>query len=220
LEKALTRTGYTVQAGAFSLQINALRLTRSLNKTGQNAYCFLDSSGLYKVRFGDFSTREAASQAAQNLLDKAAIEEYFIVGPEDYAVSKLSILGEDYLRDSLGSAAESFLGVEYSWGGASPEEGFDCSGLTMAVYQMNGINLPHSSKEQFGAGTYVSTANLNKGDLVFFRTKQPHKISHVGIYIEKGIFIHAPRSGEKIRKDSLKNSYYQNRFAGARTYLK
>jgi len=209
-----------VQVGAFSLQDNALRFTRSLNGTGLNAYCFLDSSGLSKVRFGEFSSKEAASRAARDLLDRGLIEEYFIVGPEDYAVSRLDILGEDYLRNSLGRAAESFLGVEYSWGGASREVGLDCSGLTRAVYQMNGINLPRSSKEQFMAGTDISADNIKRGDLVFFRTKQPREVSHVGIYMGKGVFIHAPGTGEKIRKDSLLNSYYQNSFAGARTYIK
>src|SRR4030042_5248514 len=78
----ITRTGYTVQVGAFSLQDNALRFTRSLNGTGLNAYCFLASSGLSKVRFGEFSSKEAASRAARDLLDRGLIGEHFIVGSE------------------------------------------------------------------------------------------------------------------------------------------
>ena len=92
--------------------------------------------------------------------------------------------------------------------------------LRFYVYQMNGINLPRSSQEQFRAGSYVSPDDLKKGDIVFFRIEQPYEVSHLGIYMEKGIFIHAPGTGEKIRKDSLTNGYFRDRFAGARTYLK
>lgn len=219
-KERLARTGYTVQVGAFTVLGNARRLTHELSHKGLNTYYFRHESGLYKVRFGDFPSSEAASQKAESLLSDSVIKDYFIVRPEDYAVSKQSLFGEDYLRDNLIATAVSFVGVEYSWGGASTDDGFDCSGLTMAVYQMNGLNLPRTSKEQYDAGASVGKDQMMKGDLVFFVTSRSQKISHVGIYIGNEAFIHAPGKNKKIRKDSLADSYFRNRFAGSRTYLK
>jgi hypothetical protein len=219
-EERLALTGYTIQVGAFSVLDNAIRLAQSMNHKGLNAFYFRHESGLYKVRFGDFSSREAARQKAEHLLNEAVIEDYFVVKPEDYAVSKQSMFGEDYLRDKLVATAESFIGVEYSWGGTSRDDGFDCSGLTMAVYRLNGLNLPRSSKEQYEVGTSIDRGQLKKGDLVFFVTSQRQKISHVGIYVGEKAFIHAPGKDKEIRKESLDDTYFRNRFVGACTYLK
>lgn len=219
-KERLVLTGYIVQVGAFSVLDNARRLTEALSHKGLNTYYFRHESGLYKVRFGDFPSREAALQEAERLFNESVIEDYYIVKPEDYAVSKQNLYGEDYLRDMLVATAQSYIGVEYSWGGTSIEEGFDCSGLTMAVYQMNGLNLPRSSKDQYNAGVPVARDQLKKGDLVFFEISQGQKISHVGIYIGNREFIHAPGKDKKIRKDSLVDGYYRNRFVGARTYLR
>lgn len=216
----LVRMGYAIQVGAFSVLDNAQRLTQALNQKDMNAYYFLHESGLYKVRFGDFPSFEAARQEAERLLSKAVVEDYFIVKPEDYAVSKQGILGEDYLREKLVATAESFIGVKYSWGGTSMDKGFDCSGLTMAVFQLNGLNLPRSSKEQYEIGAPVPRYKAKKGDLVFFITSQRKKISHVGIYVGNEAFIHAPGKDKKIRKDSLLNNYFRKRFVSVRTYLK
>ena len=218
-KERITLTGYTVQVGAFSIQNNARMLTQTLIHKGLNAFYFRHESGLYKVSFGDFPSREAAHQEAERLLRESLIEDYFVIKPEDYAVSSRATLGPDYLREKLVSTAERFIGVKYSWGGASKEAGFDCSGLTMAVYQLNGLNLPRSSKEQYSAGIWVARDNLKRGDLVFFDISQNKRISHVGIYIGKNVFIHAPGKDKNIRKDSLSNVYFRKRYAGARTYL-
>jgi len=218
-KERLTRTGYSIQVGAFSVLDNALKLTQTLNREGLNAYYFRHQSGLYQVRFGDFLSIKTARQEAKHLLDEDVIEDYFIVKPEDYSVSKQSMLGEDYLRDRLVVTAESYIGVEYSWGGTSRSDGFDCSGLTMAVYQMNGLNLPRSSIKQFEAGRAIKRNKLKKGDLLFFFTSRTQGISHVGIYVGNEMFIHAPGKDKKIQKDSLADSYFRSRFAGACTYL-
>jgi len=109
--------------------------------------------------------------------------------------------------------------VPYLWGGTSVETGFDCSGLTMTVYQLNGIDLPRTSGEQFGTGAEVDEKDLRRGDLVFFATGKSGKVSHVGVYIGDGRFIHAPGRGKKIRSDVLANNYYRKRYLGARNYL-
>ena len=90
----------------------------------------------------------------------------------------------------------------------------------MAVYQLNGLNLPRSSIEQFMAGTRIERSELAKGDLVFFSTNGGRKTSHVGIYTGEDRFIHAPSRGKTIRSDSLSEGYYAARYVGARTYLR
>jgi cell wall-associated NlpC family hydrolase len=216
----VARTGYSIQAGAFSVLDNAQTLTRTLNTLGLDAYYFPHESGLYKVRIGDFPSRETAVQEAKRLFERALIKDYFIVGAGECPVSNRSLFGEDKFRQKLVSTAERFMGAEYSWGGTSSDDGFDCSGLARAIYQLNGLSLPRSAAEQFRAGTEVSRDQLLKGDLVFFTASPNRTISHVGIYVGEASFIHASGKDRKIRKDSLEGDYFKEHFSGARTYLK
>jgi len=218
-ESELTQTGYTIQVGAFRNYKNAARLARHLNKFNLNAYYFEHRSGLYKVRFGDFTLKSTAQKRAQRILDTGVIKEFYIVSPESYALKKEPELGPAYIRNEIISRAESYLGIPYQWGGSSLEEGFDCSGLTMAVYQLIGLNLPHSAEEQFRTGTPVKKERLQKGDLIFFRTSGSQRISHVGIFTGNGRFIHASGRNKKIRIDSLSSTYFKKHYAGARAYL-
>jgi len=109
--------------------------------------------------------------------------------------------------------ARRLLGVPYSYGGASPASGFDCSGFTSFVYGHFGIALPHYSVAQFSLGRRVSRAGLQPGDLVFF-----DGLGHVGLYIGHGEFIHAPHSGTRVSVGSM-NGWYASRFDGARRVL-
>lgn len=218
--KELKRLGYTIQVGAFSDMNNAIRLTSSLNRKGLNAYYFADPSGIYKVRFGNFSSRKAALRKAMSLVSAGIIDVYYIVSPEEYAVSQKIRYGTQYIRDAIVATAKRFLGLPYSRGGSSPDEGFDCSGLTMTVYRLNGLNLPHSSQRQYKVGTPINKNQLLIGDLVFFATSIGRKVSHVGIYIGNNQFIHAPGKRKRIRTDSLSNSYFVRNYVGARTYLR
>lgn len=204
--------GYTIQVGAFSNQNNAVRLTEKLNYEGLNAYHFVHSSGLYKVRFGNFRSKKTARKAARRLLSKGVIGKYYIVGPKDRP------RGKD-LRESIVASAKQFLGVSYRWGGTSSRTGFDCSGLTSAVYRQNGLALPRSSIQQWKVGKYVKRRQLKKGDLVFFKTYGRKKVSHVGIYIGENRFIHSPGKGRSIRIVSLDQKYYRKRYVGARRYF-
>jgi cell wall-associated NlpC family hydrolase len=184
-----------------------------------DAYYFVHGTGLYKVRFGDFPSKEVAAKTAEDLHNKGIIDVYYIVGPEDYPTAKTLEHGERYLREEIVNTAERFLGVPYQWGGTSPKTGFDCSGLTAAVYELNGLKLPRSSKKQWLAGTPVDRHELSKGDLVFFATAGGRKVSHVGIYVDDDKFIHSPRKGKKIRYGSLSKGYFKSRYLGARNYL-
>ncbi len=215
----ITFMRYTIQAGAFSDVQNAIRLTRSLEEKGLSAYYFRHKDGLFKVRFGEFATPSEALARAQSLLSEGIIEAYYIVSPESYAAVKPGFSAAA-LRADLVETAESFIGIPYQWGGTSPDEGFDCSGLVMAVYQLNGFNLPRSSRDQFASGRPVDRDTMQKGDLVFFYFVKQNDVSHVGMYTGDDAFIHAPGRGKIIRKDSLSAPCFATRFAGARTYLR
>jgi cell wall-associated NlpC family hydrolase len=213
------RTGYTIQVGAFTVVENAARLTDSLRRERIDAYYFVYGKGLYKVRFGNFPSRESARREASRLRSAGVIEAFYIVSPQAYAAARGDVRGGAYLREEIVRTAESFVGVPYLYGGSSPDEGFDCSGLTMAVYDLNGFRLPRSSREQYGSGDAVPKGEIAKGDLVFFSTMMDGRVSHVGVYVGDGRFIHAPGRGKKITVDSLSSRYFERRYVGARTYI-
>ena len=116
-------------------------------------------------------------------------------------------------HSSVVSIALQYLGVPYVWGGASPS-GFDCSGLTMYAYAKVGVYLPHNAAMQYGMGTPVSRSQLAPGDLVFFSG-----LSHVGMYIGGGRFVHAPHTGDVVKISSLSDSWYAATWVGARRIL-
>jgi hypothetical protein len=219
VRRELPRMGYTIQVGAFARVENAARLADGLRARGLNAIYYVSHRDLYKVRFGNYPTRDSARQKAEKLQADGLIEEFYIVGPDAYTVANQRKYGTPYLRGELVKTAETFIGVPYLWGGNSAETGFDCSGLTMTVYQLNGLDLPRHSGDQFETGTPVALDELQPGDLVFFHTRGNEKISHVGIFVGEGAFIHAAGAGKNIRRDSLSSAYYQARYVGGRSYL-
>lgn len=114
------------------------------------------------------------------------------------------------------STAMGLIGVPYRRGGTSEETGFDCSGFVRAIYQKTaGLTLPRRSDEQAAATAQIPKQDLKPGDLVFFNTMR-RAFSHVGIYVGEGKFIHAPRTGAKVRIESMESSYWASRFNGAR----
>jgi len=224
----LARLGYSVQVGAFAVYDNARALAATLTAAGLDAFYFHSGSGIFKVRFGNFPSRDAAIAEAGRLKGKGLIGEYFIVGPADHAIVRPGAPEPSVarpgpaamdLREKLVATAESFIGVDYAWGGTTTRSGFDCSGLVLAVYRLNGLAMPRSVRDQYRAGTAVSGNRLSKGDLVFFTVSPGGELSHVGIYIGNGTFIHAPGSGKNVRRESLASGYFRSRFSGARAYL-
>ncbi|MDM7460459.1 MAG: C40 family peptidase, partial [bacterium] len=111
-----------------------------------------------------------------------------------------------------------YLGSRYSYGG-SGARGFDCSGFTAHIYRQHGIRLPHNSAAQYRVGKPVSRNELRPGDLVFFRTRG-NRISHVGIYMGNGKFVHASSARGRVRIDTLNSGYYHQRYVGARRVTK
>ncbi|MGH8197461.1 MAG: C40 family peptidase [Steroidobacteraceae bacterium] len=111
------------------------------------------------------------------------------------------------VRGSIAEFALSMVGVRYRYGGAHPREGFDCSGLVYYTYTSNGHAVPRTSQAQFAAARKIALAQAAAGDLLFFQDQV--KLSHVGIYLGDGRFVHAPSSGGAVRVASIDAPYYQ-----------
>jgi cell wall-associated NlpC family hydrolase len=119
-------------------------------------------------------------------------------------------------RRALADFAMKLRNIAYRHGGRELATGFDCSGFVRYVFEHSiGFELPSNSISQFGTGSDVDRKALRMGDLVFFRTRGRH-VSHVGIYLDNGLFIHAPSRGKRVRIDHLDASYWSRRYAGAR----
>jgi hypothetical protein len=216
---ALPQLRHTIQAGAFKNIDNAVRLTGRLLAHKLLAYHFIDESGFYKVRIGNFPSREEAAAEAERLKSAGVIEDYFLIAPGDYPAAMYAGAGEARLRSEILRTAERFIGVPYRWGGESTTDGFDCSGLTMVVYQLNGLDLPRTSADQWRTGRPVGPDEISQGDLVFFSTRGGGRVSHVGIYLGGDAFLHAPSRGNPIQTASLSSDYYRARYLGARSYF-
>ncbi len=206
---------FTIQVGAFSTIGRAARYAEHMKSAGLDAYYFIDADGLYKVRFERFDTKEGAHGRALNLQAQGLISDFFIIRP---GPASLRTGRQEHLQESIVQTARRFIGIPYRWGGASAGDGFDCSGLAMTVYRLNGMQLPRNAYSQYRAGTPIGWDTLAPGDLVFFATGRSSRISHVGIYAGQGRFIHAPGRGKRIRTSALSNSYFHPRYKGARRY--
>jgi len=111
------------------------------------------------------------------------------------------------------------IGVDYRYGGSSPEHGLDCSGLVRYVFQEAvGVTLPRTSREMARLGGRVAQADLRAGDLVFFNTRSS-PFSHVGIYLGDNRFIHAPHRGGEVEIVAMTQHYWQQRYDGARRLI-
>jgi hypothetical protein len=215
--KPLASIDFTIQVGAFKTPERAAAYALELQSHGLDAYYFIADDGFSKVRFGRYLNKEAARSDALGLRSRGIIDAFYLVAPT--APRRKQGDPKATLRVGLVRTAKRYIGKPYRWGGESARTGFDCSGLTMTVYRLNGLNLPRNSRAQFDAGTPVSRKSLKKGDLVFFYTGRKGRVSHVGIYTGSGNFIHAPRRGKTIRVSAMSAPYYNKRYLGARRYF-
>ena len=115
--------------------------------------------------------------------------------------------------------AISLVGTPYRYGGNTPEGGFDCSGLVGYVYRdMLDVRLPRTTRDLAALqGPRIPPSRLASGDLVFFGTNGA--VSHVGIYVGEGRFVHAPTSGGTVRLDQLDGHWWREHYTGARRVL-
>lgn len=116
--------------------------------------------------------------------------------------------------NKLIAEAHKVIGTPYRAGGTTPK-GFDCSGFVGYTYKKVGVSLPRSSGAMYKKGKPVSLKQLAPGDLLFFKTSKHKGISHVAIYIGNGRMIHAT-SSKGVKVDSIHQSYWKQRFVGAK----
>lgn len=116
--------------------------------------------------------------------------------------------------------AHELIGTPYKWGGMSEAKGFDCSGLLVYLFRSEaGIEIPRTTTSMIDNDYLpVSRHELEPGDAVFFDNKRNGRVDHVGLYIGENRFVHAPRTGTKIRIDSLDNRYWNHRYFDARRF--
>lgn len=115
--------------------------------------------------------------------------------------------------------AISLVGTPYRYGGSTPQGGFDCSGLVNYVYRdMLDLRLPRTSRDLAAyQGPRIAPARLATADLVFFGSGG--NVSHVGIYVGEGRFVHAPTTGGTVRLDRLDGPYWRDHYSGAKRVL-
>ena len=108
------------------------------------------------------------------------------------------------------SRAQAHIGTPYRFGGASPNEGFDCSGLVYYVFKQLGLDVPRTSREQAAYSRSIPLMSAQLGDILFFEIETKKGVSHVGIYAGNGRFIHAPKTGRTVSYAQL-NTYWLSR---------
>ena len=110
--------------------------------------------------------------------------------------------------------AKSLVGKPYRYGGSSPTKGFDCSGLVYYTHGKLGIPTPRTSRQQYSSAKPIRLSQLESGDVVFFKLSGK-KVSHVGIYIGQGRFVHAPSTGKRVATNRLNDSFWKSRIVGS-----
>lgn len=128
--------------------------------------------------------------------------------------SSSNITSSKVTGDQIVALAKKNLGVPYKWGGTTPA-GFDCSGFVYYVLNSLGIKASRTLTSMYTQGTEVSKSNLKPGDVVFFKNTYKSGLSHVGIYVGNGQFIHSPHSGKTVCYSDLYSDYYTSHYYGA-----
>ncbi len=116
------------------------------------------------------------------------------------------------------STAYRQIGTAYRPGGASPQKGFDCSGLIYWAYRSNGLRVPRTTTEQAKTGRGVGRDRMRAGDIVVFRSSTSARGLHTGIYTGGDAFIHSPRPGKKVRMENM-NNYWKSNLVAVRRVI-
>ena len=172
---------------------------------------------------------KGSSNNNYNFIKRQQVKQNYIPNNVETISNNIEVVsyGSPQSRDSMTLAnnlewnAKSFLGTPYVWAATGPSK-FDCSGFTQWVYRDIGINIPRVSRNQAKVGQYVSYNNLQKGDMVFFDTKKRRsgRVTHVGIYLGNGNFIHASSAAKKVVVYNFnEKSFYKERFLWGRRVI-
>jgi cell wall-associated NlpC family hydrolase len=136
-------------------------------------------------------------QAKENVLNSSAFSQALAIFQKTGSYPAVQVSG-----DSLGEQALRWAlkerGVEYTWGGASPQTGFDCSGLVMWAYEQVGVQLEHFTGDQWDEGEHIPQSQIEPGDLLFF-----FNLDHVGLYLGGNLFLDAPTQGQVVQIQTI-----------------
>ena len=222
----LNKTGYISSTG-INFREEPNTESKVLKVFSQNAkVTILEEQGTwYKIKHNDKEgyvlkeyvsskkvevTSRSAEERTKTTTENKATESTSTKQVEEKTTTKTSTKGQE-----AANYVKQFVGCKYVYGGSTPN-GFDCSGLTMYVYKKYGISLSHSATAQSKVGTKVERANLQPGDLVFFKNYRTNTgIGHVGIYIGNNQFVHASTEKTGVITSSLTGSY-SSRYVTAR----
>jgi len=183
-------------------QTLALRDTDSDMKSGSRV------AARPSLKYADLLSEKEYEQSLADLLDQET-------------VNLRSEKEADFKSDNvklLKTKAFGFLGTRYRFGGTS-RSGLDCSAFVQKVFNEMEVNLPRTAREQFEKGEVVTRGDMQKGDLVFFRTYASFP-SHVGIYLGGNRMIHASSRDKRVVISSFDTPYYRSRFLGAKRVAK
>ncbi len=181
------------------------------------ASCANLSSDLDESFLAKLDKMELNSRALVAVLDRFEEAQQTAVELKEFNEYKLPDLSE-----SLLDRGKTLLGTPYVWGGSSLKTGFDCSGFVGHVYSEElGIKLPRTTREMLSMDApIIARSDLAPGDLILFNDQGRGRVSHVGIYMGDGQFIHtsSKRSGG-VRVDKLSNSYWNASYLQAKRVL-
>ncbi|MBI1921497.1 MAG: C40 family peptidase [Geobacter sp.] len=207
---------YAVRFGDFATRDEAERATRRLRSERLISSYFIASPQKVTLRDREPSWKKVPEPSlAKSPTDDARKRDgEKPQRKEPVATSK----GHADMGNIAARTAERFVGIPYRWGGDTVVDGMDCSGFARAVYNLCGVNIPRTSREQFRVGDPVDRGDLRDGDLVFFGASAS-EINHVGIFTGNGKFVHAPRRGDDIKVSEMDEAYFMKKFVGARRYF-
>jgi peptidoglycan endopeptidase LytE len=185
-------------------QVLALRETDSESGEGRQ-----ETSRKPSLRYADLLNEKEYEQSLAELMEHDQLQQSGISSDVDFKSDNVKILK---------SKAYGFLGTRYRFGG-STRNGLDCSAFVQKVFGEMDLNLPRTAREQFARGDIVTPGDMQKGDLVFFRTYASFP-SHVGIYLGDNRMIHASSRDRRVVISSVDTPYYRSRFIGAKRIAK
>ena len=192
---------------------------------GEKAYIIGINSGWYKVIYGQHVCYVRSDFL--DLTEKPYENKSSAKSPKFYRGGKSlgtepsagSAATGSVTGDQIVALAKQNLGVPYKWGGTTPS-GFDCSGFVYYVLNTLGIKASRTLTTMYAQGTEVSKSELKPGDIVFFKNTYKSGLSHVGIYVGGGQFIHSPHSGKVVSYADLNSDYYTSHYYGAVRFTK